>query len=126
MQTSGFHSKELLEKLLPGKVVPPFLASILKIPAAFGNSGATLLQHAPVWSARAFPSYCLMVFDETSFDDEPALGRKIRRLSNAGDLCVLEGNEIHRKDVSDLEKRAFGVWADVLLGEGPSNAQWPS
>ena len=93
------------------------------IPARFGNSGATLLQHVPVWPARAFPSYCLMAFDEISFDDEPALGRKIRRLSNAGNLYVPERNKIRRKDVSDLDKRAFGGWADVLLGEGPSNAQ---
>lgn len=124
-QTPGFHSKELLEKLLPGKVVPPFLANILKIPAGFGNSGATLLQHTPVWSARASPRYCLMVFDETSFSDEPALGQKIIQLSNAGDLYVPERNEIHRKDVSDREKRAFDVWADVLLGKVPSDAPWP-
>jgi hypothetical protein len=124
--TSGFHSKELLEELLPGKVVPPFLANILKIPVGFGNSGAALLQHAPPWPARAFPRYCLMVFDDTSFDDEPALGRKIDRLSNAGDLYVPERNEIRRKDVSDLEKCAFDVWADVLLGKAPSYAQWPS
>jgi hypothetical protein len=124
-RTSGFHSKELLEELLPGKVVPPFLANILKIPAGFGNSGAALLHHAPVWPAIAFPGYCLMVFDETSFDDEAAVGRKILRLSNAGDLYVPERNEIRRKDVSDLEKRAFSLWADVLLGKERSNTQWP-
>jgi hypothetical protein len=125
-EASGFHSKELLEQLLPGKVVPPFLANILKIPAGFGNSGATLLQHAPVGPARAFPRYCLMVFDETSVDDEPALGQKVVQLSNTGDLYVLERNEIRRRDVSGPEKRAFGRWADVLLGEVQRNTQWPS
>jgi hypothetical protein len=126
VHTSGFHSKELLEELLPGKVVPPFLANILKIPADFGNSGAVLLQSAPVWPARAFSRYCLMVLDETSFDDEPALSRKIVRLSDAGDLYVLERNEIRRKDVSDVENYAFDLWADILSGKVPSNAQWPS
>jgi hypothetical protein len=123
---SGFHSKELLEELLPGKVAPPFLANILKIPADFGNSGAILLQRAPVWPARAFPRYCLMVLDETSIDEEPALGRKIIRLSDKGDLYVPERNEIRRKDVSDVEKYAFGLWADILSGKVPGNAQWPS
>jgi hypothetical protein len=123
---SGFHSKELLEELLPGKVVPPFLVNILKIPAEFDNSGAILLQCAPIWPARAFPRYCLMVLDETSFDEKPALGRKIIRLSDQGDLYVPERNEIRRKDVSDVEKYAFGLWADILSGKVPSNAQWPS
>jgi hypothetical protein len=125
-QASGFHCKELLKQLLPGKIVPPFLANILKIPTGFGNSGATLLQHAPVGPAEAFPRYCLMVFDETSLDDEPALGQKIVQLSNAGDLYVLERNEIRRKDVSDPEKRVFGGWADVLSGNVPSDDQWLS
>jgi hypothetical protein len=54
------------------------------------------------------------------------LAEKSIGLSNAGDLYVPERNEIRRKDVSDLEKCAFDVWADVLLGKVPSYAQWPS
>jgi hypothetical protein len=67
-----------------------------------------------------------MVLDETSIDEEPALGRKIIRLSDKGDLYVPERNEIRRKDVSDVEKYAFGLWADILSGKVPGNAQWPS
>ena len=59
-----------------------------------------------------------MVLDETSFDEEPALGRKISRLSDEGDLYVPERNGIRRKDVSDVEKHAFGLWADILSGKG--------
>jgi hypothetical protein len=125
-QTSGFHSTELLEELLPGRLVNPFLADLLEVPAGFGNSGAALLHHAPVQPAGAFPRYCLMVLDDTSFDDERALGGRVLHLSNAGDLYVPEGNEIHRKDVSDVEKYVFGLWADTLLGKVPTNAQWPS
>jgi hypothetical protein len=28
--------------------------------------------------------------------------------------------------VSDVEKYAFGLWADILSGKVPGNAQWPS
>ena len=125
-QISGLRNRDLYEELLSGSLMPPFLLPFMRTPWRFGAKDAVLLKKTPLWFAASCPQYCLMVFDETGFDDEPALARKVIRLSDTGDVYVLESNELHRAAVSGNEKCAFRVWADILSGKIATDVPWPS
>jgi hypothetical protein len=121
----GCHSRKILEELLPRKVVPSFLRPLLRIPSRFGKQGAALLKQPASWPAGRSPMYCLMVSDETGFDDEPALCQKIVRLSKAGDLYRPIGEEVCRITVSGYDKCLISVWTDILSGKTSPNTEWP-
>jgi hypothetical protein len=124
---STFRSRDLLEELLPGNLVPPFLGPHLRMKTGFGKKGAVLVKKTSFQPATC-PSYCFMVFDETDFHDEPCLGQKIIQVTSIGDTYVLQLNGIIGRDASPSEsdKSAMKLWADILCGKTLADAEWPS
>lgn len=122
---SGLRYRSILEELLPGRSAPPFLVPLLRIPTRLGVNGAILLKKPPSWSAIC-PTFCLMVFDESSFDDEPGLSQKITRVFNAGDIYVVQLDGSRGNVISESDESAIGVWTDILSGKKAADAHWPS
>ena len=120
------NSSDLLEELLPGKVVPPSLVSHLRMRAGFGAKGAILLKKSFRQPASC-PTYCLMVLDETDFDDEPGLGHKVIQVASIGDYYVGQFGGGFARAISPREsdKPAIELWADILCGKAADDAEWP-
>jgi hypothetical protein len=114
----------VLEEVLPGRSIPLSLAGLLQVPSDFGLHGAIILKKPPSWPASC-PGFCFMVFDETSFDDEPGLGAKILQAYKARDLYVFQRNGAVSSGRSELNRSAVRLWADILMGRKSPDAQWP-
>lgn len=124
-----YRCADSLEELSSGTVVPPFMAPYLRIKTSFGVKGAVLVRKPLLLPVpMACPTYCLMVFDEMDFDDEPSLGEKIIEVATSRDVYV-EGTDGQVKRIASLspaEKAAFELWANILRGNAPDNAEWPT
>jgi hypothetical protein len=119
-------SSNLIEELLPGTLLPPFLVPHLRVRGNFGVCGAVLVKK-PFSRSESCPTYCLMVFDETDFGDERRLGETITQVASSGDIYEggFSGHLERVTSPSESDKSAFRLWADILCGEAPGDADWP-
>lgn len=119
------HHSSLLEEVLPGRCLPPSLAHIFSTwPSNFGLHGGILLKKPPSWPASC-PTFCFMVFDNTSFADVMGLGNKILQTYRAGDLYVVRQKGGGGSGRSGSNGAAIEAWTDILLGREVSDVRWP-
>ena len=127
----SFRSSELLEELLPGKLVPPSLGRVFDIDilsraSRMCKEGATLLTKPPSWPASC-PTYCLLILNQTDFDDEPHLGRMLVLACN-GHTAHIPGHNgtFESRVLATLsEMTAIQLWTDILYGLNPTDTEWP-
>ena len=127
----GFRSSELLEELLPGKVVPPSLGrvfgiDILSRASRICKEGATLLMKPSSWPASC-PTYCLLILNDTDFEDEPHLGRMLVLAGNGHTVHMPGRNGTFESRVLPTLSEMPGIklWADILYGINPADTEWP-
>lgn len=124
-----YRSVDSLEELSSGTIVPPFMTPYLRPKTSFGVRGAVLVRKPCLLPETMISAtYCLMIFDEMDFNDEPSLGEKIIEVARSGDIYVGRPNgEIERiASPSEAEKTVLKLWAGMLRGNALVDVEWPT
>jgi hypothetical protein len=121
---SGLHHSDVLMEVLSGTCLASCLPWFDDIPSGFGQYGAIVLKKSSLWPASC-PTFCCLVFDQTNFDDELALGDKIVRTCNAGDLYAILPYGCIARTPSVLDTAAIDLWTQILMMLQVPDAEWP-
>jgi hypothetical protein len=105
-----------MEDVAPGRSITSSLAPLLRLGSKIGKEGAILLKKPLSWPATC-PTFCLMVFDNASFDDEPALAQKIIFVYRANDVYVVRHIGSRGGVVTKSDESAIATWTEILMGE---------
>jgi hypothetical protein len=95
-----------------------------------GSHGAILLKKGRYGWPKTSPDFCLLVFDNSDFEDAPSLGRKIIRVCDAGDtymMCdgedlVMVRKETKRYVLDAGDKATISAWVDILEGRSRTDS----
>jgi hypothetical protein len=124
--TLSLHKSSVLEEVRPGTSIPTSLAPLLPMRSKSFKNGAILLKKS-LSSPESCPTFCFLVFDNASFDDESGLGDKIIRACNSGHFYIgsLNGGELKKIHLSESDEQAVRLWADILMMIEVPDAEWP-
>jgi hypothetical protein len=122
-----YHQSSCFEELLLRRSAPGFLEAFLK---EMGSHGAILLKKGRYGWPKTSPDFCLLVFDNSDFEDAPSLGRKIIRVCDAGDtymMCdgedlVMVRKETKRYVLDAGDKATISAWVDILEGRSRTDS----
>jgi hypothetical protein len=122
----GLYKSSILEEIPPESNVSPSLARLLPEPTGKFRDGGILFKKPSYWS-EICPTFCFMIYDDSSFDDEPALSEKIIRACNSGEgYGDLDGSFFDALRLpSPSDRRAIRLWADILSKNEAPDAEWP-
>jgi hypothetical protein len=125
---SYLHRSHVLKEVRPEGPVPSSLARLLRVPQRSAMYGGVLLKrpYSRVDDSHPPPTFCFMVFDDTSFDDEFRLACKILRAFISNHFHIARfGRGIGRGVLSKSDRSTVKAWTNILfMMEGP-DAQWP-
>jgi hypothetical protein len=122
-----YHQSSCFEELLLRRSAPDFLEAFLK---EMGSHGAILLKKGCYGWPKTSPDFCLLVFDNSDFEDAPSLGRKIIRVCDAGDTYMMcDGEDLFmvRKETKRYvldagDKATISAWVDILEGRSRTDS----
>lgn len=116
-----------LEALLSTRLPPPHLSpsgNFLRHVRAHG--GSLLMKKTETWPVTC-PTFCLMVFERSSFPSESCLAEKLSQWLSEG-VCTIPG-DLPGGDQGILrpnDEAAISFWIDILSGKRRSDSGWPS
>ena len=121
---SGLYQSSVLEEILAGSPVPPSLAPLITVHSWKLLHGAILMKKMSFWPGIC-PTFCFMVFDNTSFDNLPGLVEKIIRVWNSNYFFT---GPLDRVRGSYPDSYAIEKWTDIVLESitEPKHAERPS